>query len=441
MKASDIYLPCDWPDSIRPAMIHAANLARHDMIYIHATSEEKDQSFHSREASRIERLLNEIAQLNEYVRILQTRISKIPAKHRPHYSPQERMAILMFKTAKGWSNKQAADAFNISETTISHWMNELEQNGEHALVQTPTPVNKYPDFIEHGAQALKVLFPRFGKKSIVEFFIRAGLFLSSSTIGRRLKSTFRNPPPIICSSEPEDSINKTKGHVVKSRHPNHTWMIDLTAVPVFSGFNTPWFFKCLPQCFPFCWWVMIVIDHFSRKVVGSAIFFRVPTAEEVIAVMEKTIKKNKIKPKYSISDQGIQFHAPANAKDNENHPFVKWCKRKKIKHRYGAVGEYGSIAIIERFMRSLKDECTRQIVVPVNPGDMLYELALFIEWYNEYRPHQSLKARTPQEVYSNSPPLSKVEVERNCDLPDFELKIGFLEGRKHLPIIELKKAA
>ena len=140
MKASDIYLPQDWPDRIRPAMIHAASLARHDMIYIHAMSEDRFYSHESREASKIERLINEITQLKEYIRILQTRISKIPHKNRPHYHPQERMAILLFKTAKGWSNKQAADAFGISETTISHWMSELEHNGENALVQTPVPV-------------------------------------------------------------------------------------------------------------------------------------------------------------------------------------------------------------------------------------------------------------------------------------------------------------
>ena len=44
-------------------------------------------------------------------------------------------------------------------------------------------------------------------------------------------------------------------------------------------------------------------------------------------------------------------------------------------------------------------------------------------------------------VYSHSPPIQKLEVLSNSKLPDFELHIGFLEGRKHLPIIEIKQAA
>ena len=79
--------------------------------------------------------------------------------------------------------------------------------------------------------------------------------------------------------------------------------------------------------------------------------------------------------------------------------------------------------------------------MPFNPEDMLCELALFIEWYNNYRPHLHLNARTPQEVFANSKPITKLKVMPNSNLPVFELHVGFLEGRKHLPIIEIKQAA
>jgi transposase InsO family protein len=73
--------------------------------------------------------------------------------------------------------------------------------------------------------------------------------------------------------------------------------------------------------------------------------------------------------------------------------------------RYGAVGKYGSIAVVERFIKSMKTEHLCRIMVPLNLDEMRYEAGLYMTWYNEHRPHETLKARPPQEVNCNSPPL------------------------------------
>ena len=100
---------------------------------------------------------------------------------------------------------------------------------------------------------------------------------------------------------------------------------------------------------------------------------------------------------------------------------------RRTKPRFGAVGKHGSIAVIERFIRTMKSEGTRQILVLLNLHDMRRELALFIYWYNEFRPHQYLNARTPQEVYSHSPPRPRIQVERNAELPEISLEISYFE--------------
>jgi len=56
--------------------------------------------------------------------------------------------------------------------------------------------------------------------------------------------------------------------------------------------------------------------------------------------------------------------------------FRRWCRRQRIRPRFGAVGEYGSLAVIERFMRSLKAECTRRLLVPLQLDAMREEIAL-----------------------------------------------------------------
>ncbi|MCX6985484.1 MAG: hypothetical protein NT118_12165, partial [Lentisphaerae bacterium] len=68
---------------------------------------------------------------------------------------------------------------------------------------------------------------------------------------------------------------------IVSRHPGHTWLVDLTAMPISSGFWTSWIPNALPQYWPFCFWIAIILDHFSRKVVGFAVFRKNPKSGEI----------------------------------------------------------------------------------------------------------------------------------------------------------------
>ena len=56
--------------------------------------------------------------------------------------------------------------------------------------------------------------------------------------------------------------------VVTARYPNHVWHVDLTVVPTGLGFWCSWLPLALPQRWPFCWWVAVVVDHFSRRAMG-----------------------------------------------------------------------------------------------------------------------------------------------------------------------------
>jgi len=163
-------------------------------------------------------------------------------------------------------------------------------------------------------------------------------------------------------------------------------------------------------------------------------------------LLDQAIKRARHKPKYTVSDQGVQFQEE----------FRTWCKLRGIKPRFGAVGKQGSIAIIERFIRTLKDECTRRILVPMGLGDFRKEIRLFGIWYNACRPSQALAGRTPLEVFaegerdrkdgavaSEQAPIQRERASprRNVDTPPLALHVTCLEGREHLPIVELRKAA
>ena len=424
------HLPECWPTLVRRTMLHVCSLAHWAIIYTRSMcADSKLQRV--RLSGELDKARNEISLLQEELRIIKTRFAKIPAKHRPYYPPTERMAILELKAMRGWNLTQTAQHFMVEKETIAEWIKRIEDN---SLIRIPVPVNKFPEFVRYVVRRLKTLCPLMGKKQVAEFLTRAGLYLSASTVGRFTKTSAK-PDPDNLRTEPY-----TK-RVITARHPNHVWHADLTVVPTGKGFWTSWFPYALPQIWPFCYWVAIVLDHFSRKVIGFAVFNQAPSSLEARSFLGRTMGRNRCKPKYIICDRSKQFDCNA---------FRKWCKHKKIKPRYGAVGKYGSIAIIERFIRTMKDECTQQILVPLNFNDMRQELALYLTWYNEFRPHQALNGRTPQEVYTNTsanapPVLSEVEGPfgdlPNSQLPEMKLLMSYLAGRRHLPVVELKLAA
>ena len=313
-------------------------------------------------------------------------------------------------------------------------LRRLDEQGEHALVQLSQPtcpercrrVNKFPAFVRHVVQRLKILCPVMGRKRIAEVLSRAGLQLAATTVERFLKSSSKTNPV-----DPVNPVKNSKHKVVAARHPNHVWHVDLTAVPTSAGFWTSWLPFALPQVWPFCWWVAVVIDHFSRRVMGFAVFKRPPSSVQIRHFLGMAMKRDKANPRHIISDKGPQFNCKG---------YRRWCKRRKIQYRYGAVGKYGSIAIIERFIRSMKDESLRRILVPLQLNDMRQEIGVYATWYNEYRPHQSLNGRTPKDLYDGNDPPATLDIP-NSELPKLELHVSYFAGWKHLPVIELQKAA
>jgi len=282
-----------------------------------------------------------------------------------------------------------------------------------------------------------------GRYKIADILARAGLHLSASTVKRIV-----DEPPM----EPVNSVEPTSpstSPTVQAWYPDHVWSVDLTVVPSTDGLWVPWSPNVLTQIHPYSWYVMVVIDHYSRRIMGFDVFERQPTASDVGTTLGRICKESNAKPKHLVSDQGTQFVA------NE---FREWCNEKDVKQRFGAIGKHGSIAVTERVILTYKDGCTRRILVPISRNEMIRETKLFFEWYNSHRPHMSLNGKTPNEVYFNrraanakprieTRPLAKHSTP--CAKPQMcvagragakvKVLLEFLEGRRHLPIIKVER--
>ncbi|MHC5212509.1 MAG: transposase [Planctomycetota bacterium] len=393
-------------------MLHAISLASTALTVVRGRALDSRRGA-LRRAAEVEALRNEVALLREELRLKEARMAWLMPSRRPHYKPLERMAILELRSRRAWSVDETADRFLVEPKTVASWMRRL-----------------------------RALCPTMGRHKIAEVLARAGLHLGSTTVQRMSRH--------IGPDDDEGTATARRRQVV-AKAPNHVWSLDLTVVPTNSGFCTLLRPFAWLQRWPFCFWVAVVADQHSRRAMGFAVFRQVPKARDVTTLLRRAITAARATPRYVLTDRGKQFTSAE---------FKQWCRRRGIRPRYGAVGRPASIAVVERLIRSIKDECTRRLVMPMETKALRRELALYLHWYNYHRPHQGLEGRTPDEVHSGRRPAidrPRFEPRPGCHGSSVDgrstrrasaqtgaslrLVVTFLGGRRHLPVVQLREAA
>ncbi len=426
-SAPRIPLPGDWPSHVGTGILHVISLAQ--LALTAARARAKTRGIAARLRATLEERDTEISLLKEELALKDRRMGRVKPRRRPHYRGTERLRILELKAARGWSKAQAADRFFLGPATIAEWTKRVDAEGKGELLQTPEPINRFPDFVRHIVIRLKVLCPTMGKKRIAQTLARAGLILGVSTVGRMLKERDTAEPGHTADVAESTSASK-KGEPVQAKEPNHTWQVDLTLVPTTAGFWVPWLPFSILQLWPFTWRVACVVDHYSRRVMGFALFKKEPKSVDIRTFLGRVVKRHGA-PKYIISDKGRQFDCNG---------YKDWCRRKGIDPRYAAAESIRATAVIERFFLSLKEEWLRRILVPMRRDELRRDLSCYLWWIEHSRPHQGLEGRTPRGVYDGRPVVERTKSNAK-EIPRSELIVRFHEGRKELPIIEIRKAA
>jgi len=94
--------------------------------------------------ARIHQLECEVAMLREELHINGARMQRIAPHRRPQYTNVERMAILELRAMRGWAKVETARRFFLTGDTVRAWLRRADDD---VLVQTKTPVNRFPDFV------------------------------------------------------------------------------------------------------------------------------------------------------------------------------------------------------------------------------------------------------------------------------------------------------
>ena len=136
------------------------------------------------------------------------------------------------------------------------------------------------------------------------------------------------------------------GRVVKARHPNHGWMVDLIDVKGLFGIVT---FK-----------VAFVFDAFSRMPLSARVFSKEASAVEIARFVSRTSKRHG-PPAHFVSDRARCFTGQISRRK---------LQRLGVKQRFGAIGKKGSIALIERLWRTLKVTLGLRLLQPLVAEDL-----------------------------------------------------------------------
>jgi len=157
---------------------------------------------------------------------------------------------------------------------------------------------------------------------------------------------------------------------VTAAYPNHIWGTDITYIRLVKG------------------WLYLVayMDWFSRYVVSWELSDNLETVF-VVEALKKALETSK--PEIVNSDQGSQFTSNTH---------TEILLQNQIKISMDGRGRALDNIFTERLWRTIKYQ-----EVYINeynsPKEARFGISKFLQKYNTYRPHQSLKGHTPEEVY------------------------------------------
>ncbi|MFT4343271.1 MAG: DDE-type integrase/transposase/recombinase [Candidatus Woesearchaeota archaeon] len=163
---------------------------------------------------------------------------------------------------------------------------------------------------------------------------------------------------------------KTKGKRIKwirwqRNHPNSLWQIDHT--------DEQELFNC---------YTLSVVDDCSRFSLALVKLNQV-TTDVVTSILDGLIKKHG-KPRQILTDNGSAYGLKS-----KHSRFDRWCKRRRIEHIRTKVHSPTTNGKVERLFKTMDEElrfCNN-------------DLERFRLRYNHFRPHSSLKKRSPAEIY------------------------------------------
>jgi putative transposase len=264
------------------------------------------------------------------------------------------------------------------ELPIAKQAEELEI-GRSTVYYRPRPVSDADLMLMRRIDELHLNYPFAGSRMLRDMLSQQGF-----EVGRRHVRTLMRQMAIEAIYRRPNTSKPAPGHRIYPyllrglaiTRPNQVWAMDITYIPMARGFV----------------YLAAVVDWFSRRVLAWKLSITMDVSFCIEALEEAL--SNYGKPEIFNTDQGSQFTSEA---------FTGRLKKEGIQISMDGKGRWCDNVFVERLWRSLKYEEV-YLHAYESVSETRTKIGRYIEFYNERRPHSSLKAQTPDQVYFHRPP-------------------------------------
>ena len=264
------------------------------------------------------------------------------------------------------SIKQQAEALGISRGSVYY---------------LPRPVSETDLMLMRRIDELHLNYPFAGSRMLRDLLSQQGL-----EVGRRHVRTLMRKMSIEAIYRRPNTSKPAPGHRIYPyllrglaiTRSNQVWAMDITYIPMARGFV----------------YLAAVVDWFSRRILSWKLSITME-ASFCIEALEEALSRNE-KPEIFNTDQGSQFTSQA---------FVEQLKKNGIAISMDGRGRWRDNVFVERIWRSIKYEEV-YLHAYASVTEARDRIGQYIQFYNSTRPHSSLKALTPDQVYFNRLPAT-----------------------------------
>ena len=227
-------------------------------------------------------------------------------------------------------------------------------------------------------ESIQVDFPRAGYRTVQVYLRRRGRWVGERRIRRIMKrfSLHAEIRRAFVHTTDSNHSHRVYPNLLPGRcltNVNQAWAADLTYIRIVNGFV----------------YLAVILDLFSRKVIGWAISKHID-AELAVAALQQAIQQRQPPPGcVHHSDRGVQYLC---------HDYVALLTEHQFAISNSAKGNPYHNAFVESFMKTLKQEEV-YLANYETYLDVLENLPSFIEEvYNEKRVHSGIDYLTPSEL-------------------------------------------
>ena len=326
------------------------------------------------EAGRVAQLEARVLVLEDAVAFRDARLEVLERRlgeERPRrqYPLMERLRILWLMEYYQVPKRRVKETFGVARSTVHRWLKAFQEGKAGGRRQPAEPVNKTPREIAELLWEIFMQNPLWGRHRMAMTLWALGVFISATTV----RDILLRPRPQASNPAPAEAKQCAKPKQIVARYPNHVWSVDRTRVFRWGIWPT---------------WVLVAIDHFSRKVVACCPL-EGPNGGWVVDALESVFLRHGA-PRHIISDQEGVFVSEV---------FAALLEDWNIKQRFGAVGKHGCIAVTERAILTLKQEWLRRVVVIRGLDHLNQLLDDFSEYYNHWRGHSTIGGAVPAVIH------------------------------------------